>query len=649
MITNDFPDYPINRDEFVDRMVDRWCDLKNAPSEALQETWRQICGVLNQRVDDYTTINSRRWHALSPGTGTGKTEGVAVYCQLLKNLPVAHQPGVLFVTKFDDEATRFADTVNLLAGSKIAYAYYSEKTEYTLDQFRNFPVLVITHQQYLARLREAQEGSQNKWLKLIGFEGGVGTRKLIVIDEAISLIESRTITSDEIEAVRRILTDDVRERSKAHKTILYDGQPIDACQYLDLLHQWLIDQTVKEPEIIQISAAKLITNPSPTFRPFRTLRTIVSDLELDKKLALIDDEIQRSRLRDNYDKLIENIESLFWSNVLMLGKSGDWNVLVTCQLLIPHDSHGCVVLDATANVDAVAFISGRVYQHIRASEPRNYANVSLHVSRGHFVGKQSMRNEGAVVAQKIAGEMKKRLGSQNQALVVCHNQVAHHFEGLDTPCKYAIATWGNIAGKNDWELYDHVFIVGLQYRPKLNSLSIFLTLQGQDEAHWPVEPGSSVDNWYEDVLSILHIGPVAADVVQAINRVRCRRVINGEGDCEPTGVYLLLPNNADGESILNSLVREMPGIRVFDWAFGAALSKVPIGDLEKRFLRWAENMPIGMIKAISVRDELEASEHAWKKLVARKLKKPNSATMHILRSMGISFLKSGKYLYFERK
>ncbi len=148
---------------------------------------------------------------------------------------------------------------------------------------------------------------------------------------------------------------------------------------------------------------------------------------------------------------------------------------------------------------------------------------------------------------------------------------------------------------------------------------------------------------------MLYLGPVAADVIQAICRVRCRKVVSERWDCEPVGVYLLLPNNADGESILNSVVQEMPGIRIFDWSYGPALSKVPIGDLEKRFLAWADNMHVGTVKAVAVRSELQVSKHARKKFVDRKLKNADSATLHILRSLDISFIKNGRYLFFEKK
>jgi hypothetical protein len=39
---------------------------------------------------------------------------------------------------------------------------------------------------------------------------------------------------------------------------------------------------------------------------------------------------------------------------------------------------------------------------------------------------------------------------------------------------------------------------------------------------------------------------LAVSIIQALNRIRCRKVVDAEGNCAPCKAYLFLPDNEPG-------------------------------------------------------------------------------------------------------
>ena len=69
------------------------------------------------------------------------------------------------------------------------------------------------------------------------------------------------------------------------------------------------------------------------------------------------------------------------------------------------------------------------------------------------------------------------------------------------------------------------------------------------------------------IIGAIEASQMAVDVVQAINRARCRRVVDDHGRCEPVDVYIRLPRDAKGsrrekaEALLHLRCIELNG----DW------------------------------------------------------------------------------------
>jgi hypothetical protein len=92
-----------------------------------------------------------------------------------------------------------------------------------------------------------------------------------------------------------------------------------------------------------------------------------------------------------------------------------------------------------------------------------------------------------------------------------------------------------------------------------------LAVSGPQDKAWLQSPPAY--NQHANLPEMLAIRDVAASVVQAINRVRCRRVTDASGRCEKTDVYIVLPKDWRGDTVLEHIHLNMPGIHEVPWDF----------------------------------------------------------------------------------
>lgn len=91
---------------------------------------------------------------------------------------------------------------------------------------------------------------------------------------------------------------------------------------------------------------------------------------------------------------------------------------------------------------------------------------------------------------------------------------------------------------------------------------MFFALQGLQDNRWLEQPC-----WkeYDDVHQEMQRRQLAVSIIQAINRVRCRKVIDADGNCPPTDIFIVLRNGDEGDAILDHIREEMPGIVLHAW------------------------------------------------------------------------------------
>ncbi len=197
---------------------------------------------------------------------------------------------------------------------------------------------------------------------------------------------------------------------------------------------------------------------------------------------------------------------------------------------------------------------------------REYGNVTLHVSRtssglGKSVCDDTKQLRLPRLAQRLSDEI-----APGRSIFLC---VHKHSEALAKTfitdnLKLSVGHWGAIDGKNTWKDCDVAVIFGLPYMDQRRAINNLFATQGPHDTAW------LQDNTHKKHVTLVNVimqRHLSTSVVQAINRICCRRVIDEQGRCPKADVYLLLPKNWQGDAILDDIQDNMPGINIVPWDF----------------------------------------------------------------------------------
>jgi hypothetical protein len=166
---------------------------------------------------------------------------------------------------------------------------------------------------------------------------------------------------------------------------------------------------------------------------------------------------------------------------------------------------------------------------------------------------------------RLIAALEAELGPERSVFLCMHKDTEHvamtyepHF------AKFSVGHWGAIDGRNDWETYDTAVVFGLPYRDQTWANNTFFALQGAQDDSWLKSP-----TWrdYSNVRKVMEQRNLSVAIIQAINRVRCRRVVDPEGRSLPADIYVVLPKDKSGDGILDDILVDMPGLKVTPWAF----------------------------------------------------------------------------------
>ena len=659
----------ISASMFVREMKKHWeGPLENISNCALEDSWHQLAEAFISHVHAHDDPEREgTWSVLSPPTGTGKTQGTILYCAMLSSVLKEHpelHPGILIVTKLIDDADEIAAGVNRLSpqyqsawgdGAAIAVAYHSKsKPGIRRESLSFFPVLVITHKAFEMALDNLDvdaldSGSTvpSTWDFLHAFNGN--RRKLVIIDEAIDLIAESQLDANDIrrlyglipDAVRRefaiemMFLDELKDFFERALTItrgnptpnemLNDGEPMlelvismaDAMEASEEVRKRVREITGPLPPL-EISRPEGVT--SRPFPDFKGLREALRKVRFDQELWMENIEVNRTLFR-GIDSILSNADALYrqWQ---WYAKVENRDTLNTARLLVPPEVKGAVVLDATAgeNVFYEIFDQAKVVPHV--SGTRRYNNVTLHTSRGHRVGKVSMRDNAEEWCAQLITNL-ETWAKGRRVLIITHldleNELGNHVQRLceDEGYTIQIAHWGAVNGSNRWKDMDTVIVFGLPFRPDTWPVNAFMACQGPKSTEWMTASGNRPFRNHEDIKESIIIGQLVTDVVQGINRIRCRNVIDSQGNCAKTDVYMLLPNGTRGEALFKGIKKAMPGIRTKQWKFTGRSREPRRTRYETELISYLRDSEKQRVLATEVRDKLGIPTSTFERLRRR--------------------------------
>jgi hypothetical protein len=630
----------VSPEEFATAMTRHWHSLGNTSSRKLQQLWSAMAETFARAIADSHTAGTK-WRVLEPPTGTGKTQGLCVYSALVvdKNSTSPQPLGILVVTRTIAQADEIVATIKGLISDPVAAdRVRASHSDAKLDPFamRAADVLVITHEAYTRALEGLSRERYGRWEDHTTWD--FGPRRLTIIDEALSgVVEENQVTADDIRNTLRYIDPPFRRQFKPQVEALER-----MCAVLEGIAAMSRDETGPSHAQVVWRGSHDRHLKFPEDCSMEALRKAMADIRYDLRALHKDSAYDRRRIADKVDRTLKDAEAIMarWAYYYRKGNDDTFN---SSQLLIPPGLPGPVILDATASQNFLWKLLGSRAE-IADVPPgtRSYANVTIHVARGSGVGKGTMTNKGKVRLTRLLSNLQQHLTADRKVLLCVHKKIEHMAVRYDPGfAAYSVAHWGAIDGRNDWDDDDAVVIFGLPYRDSVWATNTFFALQGLQDNRWLATRPS----WgaYADVRQEMQRRQLTVSVIQAVNRVRCRRVIDADGNCRPTDVFIVLPDTADGNAILDHLQEEMPGAVVVPWEFemDGPSERVRQGSSHAALLALMGNRLPGETPMSYIKSELGLTASAAKDLRG-VLRDDDHDLTKSLANLGVRYMTTGK-------
>ena len=545
---------------------------------------------------------------------------MVLYCAMLGDNP----PGILIVTPLKIQATEIATQINELAGEHRAVAHHTD-TPASSHTMNNSPVLVVTHSAYENRIRSTTEigfGLANP-LRLTEWSGG--PRRLTIIDETPAAV-----------CFHRISLQDVGQMHGALRSVLGAEQQDQLLRVEGFYHALrAARETNENRERFLVESELSCLNAID----FVGMHSAVAAIDADEMQFGRKDGIEGARIRTQCRATLRglaNIQRLGWA---WISQRRGVLLIHVSEPALPGEHPGGVILDATACINRIYDVLGeRVV--VTAAEPnlRNYANVTLRVAANHVVGKESLTKNIGTVWPKVSLELAKLLPQESRILVCCHKAVEPFIKSYDAGfSNLAVTHWGKISGLNDWSDYDTVVILGLPYLNPVVAAEMYMALQGQTNDDWLQSSQFRAFGNHTDIREAIDNSHIAMSVIQAVNRVQCRRTIDKAGNCARTNIFMLLPNGRVGESIMSAIENEMHGIYMQPWKIDLQTQKKRPAPGRDAIVAYFASVGSGIYPKPCIIAQQGISKSSLDRFI-KSLKEDDSVNAATLRELGVEYI-----------
>jgi hypothetical protein len=588
-----FPSLPshqplVHPDLFISRMERKWEEYDNVMSEPLRRVWGEICEALNSQIAQPSLPRP----VIPAELGAGKSTSAKMYCALLTE--VAPHPGVLVVVRTIEQAKEYARDINEWAGEETAVGWWS-KCGRKLDEVYRYPVVVICHKNYELALDEKLVEEHERYEKITRFRGGV--RRLTIVDEALEQVYIARLSQEAIKEIRRVCPASiVRQHPKAIK--LLNSVDTALCE--------------APGRNSVVSASKLLAKTNLTID--------AADRIISEFWSALKDKISgdsRLRVKEWLTALRRQLAAYRWTET-----EGSNTALVNSRLLLPPDS-GQIFLDATGKLNSVYASRPDQFRTLAMPQVRSYETVQLRYALVKGTGKMAVDSETvAKTLDAVMAHYGERV-KERRVLVVVPEKLKRSAERIWAYGGFkevGVAHWNAIDGRNDWRDFDTVVTISINWGPRSLDLAHFLAIHG-------LELDDEGLNSPPDGVQTTREHRVAANMAQAIGRIRLRRMTKADGTCEPCDVFLRLPhkwviNRLDSKNILAGIQTTMTGIQIAEWGTLAETRSLagPHPDatdkLSKEILAVARLMPPGARRELR-REDFKASNGTFGRMLQR--------------------------------
>ena len=469
-------------------------------------------------------------------------------------------------------------------------------------------MVVITHSAYEQALDHLGNGGEIDGTWPFFHDWLTGTRRLVIIDECIDVVDHNEVSLDNLRQTVGQIPQYVR-----------DQHPQEIASIEAMLKDMEANrqrQKTKKDKETMFRAEALAEDIAPDLTG---LIKAMDGIRFDHKALGKDDPKSRAKMRERSKRCLRALHYTYraWAFCAREGKEYTLN---TARLLVPEGAKGAVVLDATAEVNVVYDVGGEMFNRVPTPQGvRSYRNFTLHVSRDHRVGKAWMTDNSKKLTGSLIKDLNGKLGKDRQAFIICHKEVEPVLNSWETTFKMSTGHWGAIDGSNCWRDCDTVVIFGLNFLPWTWTANVFMALNGPQDDRWLQQESFRSFGDHQDIRKALENGHLATTIIQAINRIRCRKVCDARGNCPEAEGYVLLPYGPRADILLDYIRRSMPDINIVeDWDFKMAKAKT--GGRQSKgtraLVKFIENMGPGKVSKGLAAKRLGMSVSTIKRLLA---------------------------------
>ncbi|MGD9671284.1 MAG: hypothetical protein AB7U75_19920 [Hyphomicrobiaceae bacterium] len=572
--------------------------LGNVPSPALRATWEAMLEAYNGTLERHSPgfnrlgnlsqrsveIAQRKWTCLGPATGTGKSEFAYWYLGTLCALPENdhYSPGAVLLSRSIDQCDDAVSKINKrcaeLTGSDIAHAVAFHSQSPTWDHpelITPYRVVVMTHEGFKGQYRRLADGQvvDDKLELLATWKGALRTHKrgLSIIDENLtSVCDNFDVKLLDLKGVYKFITPEMKENENITPALDMVEAAALAMDKLAKLHRDKREGKNQERDGYLYASehiARLVE-----YDPFTPwLHNLAEALRVE---YLSERKGLGKRTAAELLATLTAIKNL--DHVLRLDnyfhKIGKHHTISAGRYILPPNLNGPCLLDATVNHNALVELLGeeRAVKIPMRQDTRSYANVTLHRVRVPGTGLSSMGQNSKDKSHRLLDWLSANLRDGDKCLVVSHMEVeqehlakylrdrAHEFSKIGATV--SLGHWFALDGRNDWNDHNKVVLFGLPHRPRNHTVNLLLAMREYDDGQAYLD-SSEVQQLRHSIENKTMI----ADVIQAINRVRCRRTVDEFGNCLPVDVFILLQDGTPGDTMEDAITREMPNIKLADW------------------------------------------------------------------------------------
>ena len=537
--------------------------------------------------------------------------------------------GVLIVTRRIEQADALANRVNELTGRVVAVAHHS-KNPAASQEMLDSDILIITHQAYVNAAEHLS--SPKNASKFVTWRGG--NRLLTIIDEALAnVVENSRVTMEDLAQVLSYITPEMRREFPEQLRVLEELKDV------------LVDYANPQKRTEDRSTRMLWDDNNKTIvqmPDMSALQSAMKRLRYDTLVLGANNDGGRKHIAEKVDDTMRGSQVVTeqWAYYSQKGTEHSIN---SSSFLIPLDVPGPVVLDATAHTNFMWDLFGPKAQIVSTpSNVRDYSNVRLHVARAAGLGKGSMIDNAKTRVPRLLEALGREIGPDRSVFMCMHKDTKHVAQTYAHPfARFDVGHWGAIDGRNDWSDYDTAVIFGLPYRDKVWSTNLFFALRGHQDDYWFECPDW---NEHDNVHQVMEQRQLSVSIIQAINRVRCRRVIDVQGLSLSADIYVVLPKDQMGDNILQDILADMPGINEVPWAFELDGPNVPMvrkGSSHEALITYMTTRLPGETAMADVKNELGLTDSTLRKL-KEVLGTTDHPTTTALRDIGVRYVVRGK-------